>query len=260
MFLGFLLISPTRAFSEAKSCTAAALAWNDAQDYSQFVLNIAHCLNGAKKAYSEIQGIIKPLPMVIEKVLPVARTQGLVLLSVYFLHSSFKLYNDTKTLADNLKIYRDKIEALEIEMKPLRNYIETFILLWKAGNTTNFEKIAEKLLEKIGRPYAVLSELTEAIRQDIKTHGSNQRLSSYFAVCGVLACVGGGALGGPVAVYPCAVAVGTAGYGWLNYSSVNDTLLELERLEKAATTMGQELKRYQSELELAKMTGELYSH
>ena len=265
----------------AGSCAAAALALNNVKDKmsfakdSQFVYNVADCLNGAKETYSKIRGIIKELPEVIDKVLPFARTQGLVLLSMYFLYNNFLLYDEAKNYEDNVKIYRDKFELLETEMKPFRNVIDTKLIpQWKAGNTANFEKTVDKLLEKFGRSCAVLQELTQAIRQDINKRGSSQRWSFFVATGGLVLCVGSlttrftpnvatppsGVLGEAsvigAAFMTCGGTVATAAYSWSNYWFFSDTLPELERLEKATTTMSQELTRYRSELDVAKITGE----
>ncbi|XP_020628984.1 uncharacterized protein LOC110066128 [Orbicella faveolata] len=277
LILVFLLTSPTQVSSEAKSCAAVTLAWNGFEAKlplgkdPQFVRNLADCLNEVKKPDSEIRGIIQQLPEVIDKVLPVARTDGLVLLSMYFFYKSYLLYDEAKILEVNAMIYRDKFEALEKEMKPFRNFIDTELIpQWEAGNTANLEKIAEELLKKIGRHSVRLQELTQAIRQDIKTGGSNQRWSPYVAAGGFFLCLGSvivrpapnvatppssGVLGDAsfsgVSIPICIVAIGTAGYSWLSYSSLSDsTLPELERLEKDATTMGQEITRYQSQLKL----------
>ena len=275
LLLGFLLPSPTQASSEAKSCDAVALALNGVElkfplgKDSQFVYNLVDCLNGAKKTYSEtVQGIIKQLPGVIDKALPVARTDGLFLLSMYFLYKSFSLYDEAKILEVNVKIYRDKFEALEKEMKPFRDFIDTkLILQWEESNNVNLKKIAEELLEKLGRHSARLQELTQAIRQDINTSGSNQMWSPFVAAGGFVVCLGSfvvrptpnvatppssGVLGDAsfsmVSLPICGAAIGAAGYSWLSYSSVSDTHPELERLEKDTTTMDQEITRYQSQL------------
>ena len=264
LFLAFLLTSPTRAFIDEKSYTATAQAWNGVKDKislgkdSQFVYKFADCLNGAKKTCSEIQGIINVLPEVIDKVLLVGRTQGLALLSMYFFYKSYLLYDEAKILEANVKIYRDKFEALEKDIKPLKDFINTELIpQWEAGNTANLEKTVDKLLAKMGRYAPGVQELTQAIRQDINTGRSNQRRSIFVAVGGLLACVGSFIAGTPPI---CAVTIGTTGYSWLSYSSVSDILPKLERLEKAATNLSQEITRYQLALDLAKMRDELYIH
>ena len=280
--LGFLLTCPTRALSKAAaSCTAAAQGLNGVKT-SEFVSNVANCLESSKEAYSEFQGVIKQLPEVIDKLLPVARSQGLVLLYFYFFYNSYILYDEVKTLEVNLKMYRNKFAALEKEMKPYRDFIDTELIpQWKAGNTANLEKIVDKLLEKIARSNAVLQELTQAIGDDIKRGGSNQKWSGFLVVAsvgGLAVCVGSlvvrptpnvatppssGVVGDASFIWMtlpiCAAAIGTAGYSWPSYISVNDTLPKLERLEKAVTTMSEEITRYQSELDLAKIRRDLYT-
>ena len=272
--------------SKGTSCDFAALAWNGVKNKislgkdPQFLVNFFSCLNGAKEAYSAIRGIIKQLPEVISTGLPAARTEGLFLLSIYFLYSSFVVYDEAKTLEVTVKIYHDKIEALKEETKPFREVIDNVIPRWKKGNTANLEKIANMLLEKIGRPRAVLQDLIQAIRQDIIEHGRNQRWSIFLgsgsAVLFVV-CVGSfivrptpnvatppsGVIGDTssigVALPICAAAsIGAVAYSVLSYISLSDTLPELMRLEKAATTMDQVITRYESELDLAKIRRELY--
>ena len=145
-----MLTSPIDVTSEAKSCAAVTLAWNGFEAKlplgkdPQFVRNLVDCLNEIKKPDSEIRGIIQQLPEAIDKVLPVARTEGLVLLSIYFLYKSFSLYDEAKILEVHVRIYRDKFEALEKEMKPFRNFIDTELIpQWEEGNTVNLEKIAK---------------------------------------------------------------------------------------------------------------------
>ena len=276
LFLVFLLVSPTRAPSGAKSCAAAALAWNGVE-VSQFVRELADCLNWAKKTYSEIQEIIKQLPKEIDKVLPVSWTKGLVLLSVYIYYKSYLLYDEANILEVNISSYGDTLEGIEVDMKGIRDFIKTKIIPRpEAGNTPNLEKVVNKLLEMIGRHSEVLQGLTEAIRQDIKTGGSKQRWSTFVAVGGIFVCLGsvivrptpnvatppstgvvGDARFSRVSIAICVAAIGTAGYCWLSHSSLGDTLQKLERLEKDATTMGHEIKRYQSQLNFFKMEAEL---
>lgn len=278
LILVFLLTSPTQVSCEAKSCAAVTLALNGFEaKFSlgkdpQFVRNLADCLNEVKKPDSKVRGIIQQLPKVIDKVLPEAWTKGLVLLSMYFLYKSFILYDEAKILEVNVKTFRSKFEALEKEMKPFRDFIDTELIpLWEEGNTDTLEKKAEELLEKIGHHSARLQELTQAISQDMKKGGSNQRWSPYFAAGGIFVCLGsvivrptsnvatppssgvvGDASFSGVSIPICIAAIGTAGYSWLSNSSLSDTLPELERLEKDATTMGQEITRYQSQLKLIK--------
>ena len=276
----FLLTSPTRVSSDAKSCAAVTLTLNGFQEKfplgkdTQFVRQLTDCLNGAKKTYSEIQGgIIKQLAEVIHKVLPVARTDGLVLLSVYLLYRSYVLYDETKILGENVRIYRDKFEALEKEMKPFRDFIDNELIpQWKKDNTAHLQKIAANLLQKTGNHSTVLQELTQAIRRDIEKGGSSQKCGwpIVTAAGGFFLCVGSlvarptpnavhatppssSAVGDAsftwVSVPTCVAFIGTAGYSWFCYSSLRDTLRELEKLEKDTTIMGQEIKRYQSQLE-----------
>ena len=229
--------------------------------------NLAECLNGVKKIGSEIQSIIKQLPELIDETLPVAKQEGLVLLSVYLVYKSFVLYDEVKILEVNVKIYRSKFETLEKEMKPSRDFIDTELIpQWEKGNTAILEEIADRLLQRMSRHSTELQQLTQAIRQDIKAGGSNQMWSPFLAAGGFVLCVGSltvrptpnvatppsGVIGnaGWVSIPVCVAAIGTAGYSWLSYSSLSNTLAELEMLEKDATTMGQEITRYQSQLKL----------
>ena len=99
LFLVSLLASPTQSSSAEKSCNAVSLAWAGVEvkfplgKNPQFVRNLTDCFNGVKKIGNEIQVIIKQLPELIDKVLPVAKKEGLVLLSVYLLYKSFVLYD-----------------------------------------------------------------------------------------------------------------------------------------------------------------------
>jgi len=68
-----------------------------------------------------------------------------------------------------------KIYAKHKEKKPFRDFIDNVLIpQWEKGNTAE-EKIVKELLEKIARPSARLHELTQAIRQDIKTSGRKHR-------------------------------------------------------------------------------------
>ena len=277
LILVSLLTSLTQVSSEAKSCAAVTLALNgfDAKltlgKEPQFVHNLADCLNEVKKPGSEVRGIIQQLLGVIDKVLPEAWTEGLVLLSMYFLYKSFLLYDEAKNMEVNVKTFRGKFEALEKEMKPFRDFIDNELIpQWKKDDTANLERIVDDLLQKMGKHSTVLQELTQAIRQDIETGGSSQMWSPIVAAAGFILCVGSfvvrptpnavhatpsssSAVGDTsftwVSLPICAASIGTAGYSWFCYSSLGDTLPELEKLEKDASTMGQEIKRYQSQLE-----------
>ena len=253
----------------AKSCAATALKWNDLE-VLQFVRELADCLNWAQKRHNEIQKITEQLPKEIDKALPVSWTKGLVLLSVYIYYKSYLLYDEANILEVNISSYGDTLEGIEVDMKGIRDFIKTKIIPRpEAGNTPNLEKVVNKLLEMIGRHSEVLQGLTEAIRQDIKTGGSQQRLSTFVAVCGFVLCLGSVAVrpapnvanpqSSGVSQYLCVAAIGAAGYCWFSCSSLSDTLPELERLEKDATTMGQEITRYQSQLNILKMEAELKS-
>ena len=275
LFLVFLLTSPTQASSGVESCAAVALAWTGVEvkdsvgKDAQFVRNLVDCLNGAKKAYSEIQGIIKQLPELIDKVLPVARREGVALLSAYLLYRSYKLYEEAMTLEANEREYRDQLDALKKEWKPWRDFIDTELIPHvEKGNVADLEKIPDKLLQRMGRLLTVIQQLTQAIRQDIKTGGSSERWSPFVAAGGFVLCLGSlvvrptsnvatppssGVVGDAgfiwVSIPVCTAAVCAAGYSWLSYSSFSDTLPKLEMLEKDAKTMGQEITRYQSQLE-----------
>jgi len=124
--------------------------------------------------------------------------------------------------------------------------------------------------------------LTQAIDEDIKRGGKNQRWSfflSFVSVGGLAVCVGSlvarptpnvatppstGVVGDAsfnwMAVPICIAAVGTVSYSWSSYTSINDTLPKLERLEEHATTMSEEIARYQSEFNIAKLRRYLYTH
>lgn len=114
--------------------------------------NVANCLDDSGETYTEIQGIIKQLPEVINKVLPAAWSRGLVLLSFYCAYSSYLLYDEVKTLERKEKRYRNKFAPLDTEMKKYRDFIDKELIpQWKAGNTANLEEIADNLLEKTAR-------------------------------------------------------------------------------------------------------------
>ena len=164
-------MSPTQASRAGKSCVAGiAFTLNSAEIKPfQLVNDLVDCLNNAKKTYSEIRGIIKQLPEVIDKVLPVAWTDGLVLLSMYFVCSSFSLYNEAKILQENANYHLGEFKALEKEVKMLKDFIDTKLIpQWKQGNTANVVKTTEGVLVRIGRYSAVLQQLTQAVREDIK--------------------------------------------------------------------------------------------
>jgi len=269
LFLVFLLTSPTQASSGVESCAAVVLAWTGAEvkdsvgKDAQFVRNLVDCLNGAKKAYSEIQGIIKQLPELIDKVLPVARREGLVLLSVYVLYKSYELYDEAMTLEANEREYRDQLDALKKEWKPLRDLIDTELIPHvEKVNVADFEKITYEVLQRMGRLLTAIQELSQAIRQGIKTGGSNQRRSIFFAVCGGVLCLYFMVSPIPsVSIPVCVATLGTAGYSWLSYNSLSETLPKLESLGNHATKMKEEITSYQITIDFipmrAKLRGEL---
>ena len=265
LYLAFLLTSPTQASSAAESCAAVALAWKGIEvkfslgKDAQFVRNLADCFNGVKKGYTQIQGIIKQLPEVIDKVLPVAKKEGLVLLSVYLLYNSFVLYDEAKILEVNAKIYRDRFEALEKEMKPFRDFIDTELIpQWENLNTADLEKIIDRLLQRMGRFSTVIQELTQDIRSDYKKSGSNQRYFYLYAVCGGVLCLYSIVSPTPYVSIPvCGAALGTVGFSCWSYNSLCETLPKLDLLEKDSTKMKQEITSYMTIVDLTKMRAEL---
>ena len=261
LFLVFLLTSPTQASNAAESCASVALAWKGVEENvslgedAQFVRSLADCFNGAKKAYTEIQGIIKQLPEVIDKILPVSKREGLVLLSAYLLYNSFVLYDEAKVLEVDAKIYRDRFEALEKEMKPFRDFMDTELIpQWEKGNTADLEKTTARLLQRMSDFSTVIQELTQDIRQDYKKSGSNQRSSTFLAVFESAVCLY--SLVSPptpyVSIPVCGAALGTAGFSWWSYRSLSETLPKLELLEKDSTKMNEEITSYKTKLDLTK--------
>jgi len=265
LFLVFLLTSPTQASNAEKSCAAVTLAWSGVEikfplgKDPQFVRNLTDCFNGVKKIGSEIQVIIKQLPELIDKVLPVAKKEGLVLLSVYLLYKSFELYDETMILEVNVRIYRNKLDALQKETKPFRDFIDTELIpQWEKGNTANMEKITDSLMQKIGSFAVEIKEMTQDIRRDYKKSGSNQRFSAFLGVCGGALCVYPLISTTPYVSIPvCFFALGFAGYSYWSYNSLCETLPKLEKLEKDARMMDEEITNYQTKLYLAKMRAEL---
>lgn len=262
-----------------ESCAAVASASQSAAALkpAQFVKNVADCLDGAKEAYAEYQGIIKQLPEMIDKLLSVAWIEGLIVLSMYFVYNSFLLYDEAKNLEANAKLYCDKLEALEKEMKSFKDFIDSKLFpQWEKGNTANVVKLVDQLLEKISGFSSRLQELTQAIHQDITTDGSNQRWSAFGAVCAFVLCLGsltvrpapnvatspssgvvGDASSSGVRNYFCPAFIAIAGYTSLGYWSLSDTHAKLEKLEKHAKTMADEIIKYQSKLHLAKLEAKL---
>ena len=264
-FLVFLLTSPTKASSEAKSCVAVTLAWGGVEvkfslgKNPEFVLNLADCLKGVKKAYSEIQGIIKQLPELIDKVLPVAKKEGLVLLSAYLFYKSFELYNETMILEENVRTYHHRLDALEKKMKSFRDLIDNELIPeWEKGNIAKLEKHTNDLLQRLGGFSAEIQELTQDIRQDYSKSGSNQRFSSFLAFSEGVLCVYVLVRGMPyVSILVCGAALGTAGYSCLSYISLCETLPTLELLEKDSTKLNEEITSYQTKLYLIRIRAEL---
>lgn len=260
LFLVFLLTSPTQSFSAGKNCDAVLMALGGVEvnfplgKAAQFVRNLADCLNSAKKTYSETQGIIKQLPELIDKVLPVAKKEGLVPLSLYLLYKSFVLYEETMILEENVRMYRNKLDALEKKMKPLRGFIDNELIpQFKEGNTTNLEKLTDKLLQILGLFSKEIQELTQDIRRDSLQGGRYQRFSAFFAVSTGVLCVYPLVWAIPhVSIPVCCAPLATAGYSWWSYSSLCKTLPKLELLEKDATKMNEEITNYQTEIHHAK--------
>jgi len=266
LFLVFLLTSPTQSSRAEKSCAAVSLAWGGVEvkfplgKDPQFVRNLTDCFNGVKKIGSEIQVILKELPELIDKVLPVAKKEGLVLLSLYLLYKSFIVYNETVILEVNVRTYRDKLDALEKEMKPFRDFIDTELIpQWEEGNIANLEKLIKNLLQRMGRFSTEIQGLTQDIRRDYIQGGSNQRFSAFLAVSGGVLCVHN-LVQTPypkISVLVCGAALGIAGFSWWSYSSLCKTLPKLELLEKDSTKMNEEITSYQTKIDLAKMRAEL---
>ena len=266
LFLVFLLTSPTQASSEAKSCVTAALAWNGVElKFSlgkdpEFVRSLADCVKGGvKKIGSDIQGIIKQLPELIDKVLPVAKSEGLVLLSVYLLYKSYVLYDEAMLMEINVRDYHDKLYLLRKEVEPFRDFMETELIpQWEKGNTADLETTTDRLLEKMGRFSRIIEELIKDISQDYKKVGSDQRLSLFLAVSAGVVCSYSLVRPIPYLWIPvCGAFLGTAGYSWRSYISLRETLPKLELLKKDSTKMSEEITSYQTKLDLTRMRAQL---
>lgn len=265
LFLVFLLTSPTQSSSAEKSCNAVTLAWAGVEvklplgKDPVFVRNLTDCFNGLKKIGSEIQVILKQLPELIDKVLPVAKKEGLVLLAVYLLHKSFTLYDETMILEVNVRIYRDKLDALEKKMTSFKDYIDNELIPeWEGGNIANMEKHTNYLLQRLGGFSTEIQELTQDIRRDNIQGGSKQRFSAFLAFSGGVLCVYPVVRGTHYVSIPvCGATLVIAGYSWWSYSSLYKTLPKLEALEKDSTKMNEEITSYQIKIDLAKMRAEL---
>ncbi|KAJ7387237.1 hypothetical protein OS493_004211 [Desmophyllum pertusum] len=106
----------------------------------------------------------------MEKALNVAKEGRLVLLSAYFLYKSFELHDRAMNLAQwDYKKHRDEFEALEEEMIPVRDLMETQLIpQWKKGNYANTQKTAGELLKRLSRTSTVLAQLVQTIYRDGK--------------------------------------------------------------------------------------------
>ena len=269
MALVFLLASETQASSGPKSCVGVVSAWMATdpvtlvQD-SQFISNFAECINEIKgllgsELHGKLKAIIQQLPKLFEKVLPVAREGGLVLLSAYVLYKSFELYDRAMNLEKDYTMHREEFEALKEEMKPFKDFIATQLIpLWEKGNNANLQKITNDLLDMMSRQLTVLRELIQTIHRDSKKAGSDNRWSVFYSVAAVASCVGSIAVGNvPVIVVTCGAGGGTIAFIIMSCIHRSETLAKLDILGKDVMTMRKEITKYKSDLVVARMAGEL---
>lgn len=74
-------------------------------------------------------------------------------------------------------------------MKVIRHFMNTISSRTEAGDMANLQKSVNKMLETIDRQSAEIQELSQAIRQNIKTVGSNQRWSIFITISGLGICL-----------------------------------------------------------------------
>ncbi|KAJ7387250.1 hypothetical protein OS493_004226 [Desmophyllum pertusum] len=153
------------------------------------------------------------------------------------------------------KKHRDEFEALEEEMIPVRDLMETQLIpQWKKGNYANTQKTAGELLKRLSRTYTVLAQLVQTIYRDGKKGASDQRSSVFYGVCAVAVCAGSVFVGNiPVMVCTCGVSGGTLAYSVNSYYTLGDTLIKLETLWEDTTKMRKEIVKCCAQLDIAKM-------
>ena len=269
MALVFLLTYPTQTRSGPKGCAGVVSAWMKTTDTTTLVLDptfissLAECINEMQEVgnkLDKLQPIIQQLPELIEKALPVAKEGGLVLLSVYVLYRSFELYNRAMNLEKDCKLYRKEFEALKDEMEPYKDFIVTHLIPgWEKGNASSLEKVTDELLQMMARQLTKMRELIQAIHTGTKNAESDIRWSIFYVFVANV-------------VHWCSIAVGnkmmsliTFGVGVVtslcNLASIvkhGYTLPKLDTLGKDVNAMRKEITKYRAQLDVAKMTGELY--
>lgn len=271
--MAIMIISPTQAVSVPKGCTEVAIYGKNWMvdgkpiDIKQLV-NFIDCIKELYKIYKttdwkkihsmipqEVRDVILKVPNLGKNAVAVAQREGLCFVAVYLLHRAVDLYNRTMSLNIDYKMYQNKFEWLQMELRPLIDLIHNELLpQWEYLNTAALRKITTEVIEKLSRYQAELKQLVRVIHNDIKKGLSGRRWAAGFTLGSFVFSVASMIVGN----VPGAISASTAGVTSLvNVGSLTATINKLESLQYDVEMMCNETEEYRSLLEQRSMQGML---
>jgi len=260
-----------------KGCVEVASAWMVWMKSSsglvllqdpKFVTNLLECFQALHKLLQEtdwktveatttkeVKNLIQNIPNLAKNVKDVASGGGLVVLSAYLLYKSTELYARAKKLEQNFEKHQEDFRALQEELTPIKALIdEEIVPHWKNRNTAKMVKSIETLIAKLNRNANVLSVLVDRIQQDVREGSDNRIWSVSYGFAAAVVCAGSLFTGHPVVyVMACGFGGGAVAFCFMSYSSVSETLGQLQLLKTDTAKMRIEITKYRATLEVERM-------
>ena len=274
-----LLITPSQSLEALNGCpeVATALAKTSSMDVlvkePNFLPNAVKCLQEITKLIGEtdwktVQAMMPPeitkfiySPHVLGKAAKAYATGvGLVFMSVYLCYKGAELSAEAKHLALEHEKFQEEFDLLQQDHIQIITFIDAEVVLqWLTGNTVQMVKNVEKLIEKLDRSFATLTELADQIRDNAKKCESGKAWSVFYGKLFAGACAGAIFTENLcLSVFVCVVSVGTITSSIITHITCNETLRKSERLRKDAKVLRMEIGKYRINLKIFKMKLEMY--
>ena len=146
LLVAIMIICPTKAVSVPKRCTEVAIYGKNWMmngkpiDIKQLV-NFINCIKELYKIYKttdwkkihsmipqEVRDVICKVPNLGKNAVAVAQREKLCFVVVYLLYRAVDLYDRTMSLNMDYKMYRNELEWLQMELRPLFALIHNELL------------------------------------------------------------------------------------------------------------------------------------
>ena len=276
-----LLITPSQSLEAPNGCpeVATALAKTSSIDSlvtePHFLPNAVKCLQETIRLIGEtnwetVQAVMPPeITKFIHNVgqhimgkaaKAYATGVGLVFMSLYLCYKGAELSAEAKHLALEHEKFQEEFDLLQQDQIQIKRFIDKEVVRqWKTGNTVQMVKNMEKLIEKLDRSFATLTELVDQIRDNAKKCESGKAWSVFYGKLFAGACAGAIFTENLcLSVFVCVVSVGTIISSIITHTTCNETLRKSERLRKDAKDLRMEIGKYRINLKIVKMKLEMY--